>query len=152
MNSYDYEKVNNFQIFSPRLEDSSRKLELSNKNNGFNEYSRFSKIGNNNPINLYYSPKNISNPKNSKIPKIYSPLHRKLNRLYRSSSQNNFDSRPLSCNSRALPSVQSFSSIKSPKSRNTKKNKTKNVRQNYFNLEKEKLYQETYQIKKWLIY
>ena len=148
MNSYDYEKVNNFQIFSPRLEDSSRKLELSNKNNGFNEYSRFSKIGNNNPINLYYSPKNISNPKNSKIPKIYSPLHRKLNRLYRSSSQNNFDSRPLSCNSRALPSVQSFSNIKSPKSRNTNKNKTKNARQNYFNLEKEKLYQETYQIKK----
>ena len=146
MNSYDYEKVNNFQIFSPRLEDSSRKLELSNKNNGFNEYSRFSKIGNNNPINLYYSPKNISNPKNSKIPKIYSPLHRKLNRLYRSSSQNNFDSRPLSCNSRALPSVQSFSSIKSPKSRNTNKNKTKNVTQNYFNLEKEKLYQESYQI------
>ena len=148
MSLYAQEKVNNFRIFSPRLDNTSRKLDLSYKKNigNFNEYSKFSNIGNTNPINLYYSPKNITSPKNSRIPKIYSPLHKKLNRLYRSSSQNDM-SRPLSCNTRALPSVQSFSSINSPKTK-TKNNRIKNKRQNFFNLEKEKLYQETYQIKK----
>ena len=111
------EKVTNFRLFSPRAENSYRKLDLSTKNNmgNFNEFSKFSNIGYSNPINLYYSPKNITSPKNSKIPKIYSPLHRKLSRLYRSSSQNDIKSRPLSCNTRALPSVQSFSSINSTK-------------------------------------
>ena len=152
MSLYGNEKVKNFRIFSPRIENPHRKLELSNKNNigNFNEYSKFSNIPNSNPINLYYSPKNISSPQNSnsKIPKIYSPLHRKLNRLYRSSSSKNMETRPLSSNAKVLPSVQSFSYIKSPKSRSKNKNKLKNKKPNYFNLEKEKLYQETYQIKK----
>ena len=149
MNIYSYEKVNNFRIFSPRADNSYRRLKLNNQNNvgNFNEYSKFSSIGNDNPINIYYSPKNISSPQNSKIPKIYSPLHRKLNRLYRSSSQKRM-SRPLSSSARALPSVQSFSYIKSPKSKNKNKSKIKDKKQNYFNIEKEKLYQETYQIKK----
>ena len=144
------EKVTNFRLFSPRAENSYRKLDLSTKNNmgNFNEFSKFSNIGYSNPINLYYSPKNITSPKNSKIPKIYSPLHRKLSRLYRSSSQNDIKSRPLSCNTRALPSVQSFSSINSTKSKTKNNARTKNSRQSYYNLEKEKLYQETYQIKK----
>ena len=148
MNIYSYEKVNNFRIFSPRAENSYRRLQINSKNNlgNFNEYSKFTNVGNSkNPINLYYSPKNISIPQNSKIPKIYSPLHKKLNKLYHSSSKNNFNVRPLSCNARALPSVQSFSYIKSPKSKNKKEKSKKN---NFFNLEKEKLYQETYQIKK----
>ena len=148
MNTYAYQKVNNLRIFSPRAENTYRRLKLNNKNNigNYNEYSQFPNSGNSNPINLYYSPKNISIPEKSKIPRIYSPLHRKLNKLYRSSSQNNYNTRPLSCNSRALPSVQSFSYIKTPKSKYKKtKNKENN---NYFNIEKEKLYQETYQIKK----
>ena len=147
MNAYAYEKVNNLRIFSPRAENTYRRLKLNNNNNlgNFNEYSQFPNSGNTNSINLYYSPKNIAMPEKSKIPRIYSPLHRKLNKLYRSSSQNNYNTRPLSCNSRALPSVQSFSYIKSPKN---KYKKTKNKKNNYFNLEKEKLYQETYQIKK----
>ena len=150
MSLYTNEKVTNFRLFSPRADNSYRKLDLSTKNNkgNFNEFSKFSNIGYSNPINLYYSPKNITSPKNSKIPKIYSPLHRKLNRLYRSSSQNDIKSRPLSCNTRALPSVQSFSSINSTKSKTKNNTRTKNSRQNYYNLEKEKLYQETYQIKK----
>ena len=150
MSLYTNEKVTNFRLFSPRADNSYRKLDLSTKNNkgNFNEFSKFSNIGYSNPINLYYSPKNITSPKNSKIPKIYSPLHRKLNRIYRSSSQNDIKSRPLSCNTRALPSVQSFSSINSTKSKTKNNTRTKNSRQNYYNLEKEKLYQETYQIKK----
>ncbi len=149
MNIYSYEKVNNFRIFSPRADNSHRKLKLNNQNNvvNFNEYTKFSNIGNDNPINIYYSPKNISSPQNPKIPKIYSPLHRKLSRLYRSSSQKNM-SRPLSSSTRALPSVQSFSYIKSPKSKSKNKSKIKDKKENYFNIEKEKLYQETYQIKK----
>ena len=150
MSLYTNEKATNFRLFSPRADNSCRKLDLSTKNNkgNFNEFSKFSNIGYSNPINLYYSPKNITSPKNSKIPKIYSPLHRKLNRLYRSSSQNDIQSRPLSCNTRALPSVQSFSSINSTKSKTKNNTRANNSRQNYYNLEKEKLYQETYQIKK----
>ena len=150
MSLYTNEKATNFRLFSPRADNSYRKLDLSTKNNkgNFNEFSKFSNIGYSNPINLYYSPKNITSPKNSKIPKIYSPLHRKLNRLYRSSSQNDIKSRPLSCNTRALPSVQSFSSINSTKSKTKNNSRANNSRQNYYNLEKEKLYQETYQIKK----
>ena len=150
MSLYTNEKATNFRLFSPRADNSHRKLDLSTKNNkgNFNEFSKFSNIGYSNPINLYYSPKNITSPKNSKIPKIYSPLHRKLNRLYRSSSQNDIQSRPLSCNTRALPSVQSFSSINSTKSKTKNNTRANNSRQNYYNLEKEKLYQETYQIKK----
>ena len=152
MSLYGNGKEKSLRIFSPRMENSHRKLELNNKNNigNFKEYSKLSNFSNSNPINLYYSPKNISSPQNSnsKIPKIYSPLHRKLNRLYRSSSQKNMETRPLSNNTRALPSVQSFSYIKSPKSKSKNKNKLKDKKPNYFNLEKEKLYQETYQIKK----
>ena len=150
MSIYANEKVNNFRLFSPRADNTYRKLDLSIKKNkgNFNEFSKFSNLGNSNPINLYYSPKNITSSKNSKIPKIYSPLHRKLNRLYRSSSTRDMKSRPLSSNSRALPSVQSFSSINSTKSKTKNNTRTKNSKQSYYNLEKEKLYQETYQIKK----
>ena len=67
MSLYGNEKVKNYRIFSPRIENSNRKLDLNNKNNigTFNEYSKFSNFANYNPINLYYSPKNISSPKNS---------------------------------------------------------------------------------------
>ena len=145
MNLYSYQKLNNFNIFSPRIESSNRRLKLNNENN-FGNFHEFSNEGNNKPINLYFSPKNVSN---SKMPKIYSALHKKLNKLYRSSSQNNFHQRPFSSNNnRGLPSVQSFSFIKSPRSKSRNRKKAMNKKQNYFNFEKEKLYQETYQIKK----
>ena len=146
MNSNSYEKMNNFRIFSPRINNTNRKLNLSGKNNigNYNEYKKISKIGKKSPINLYFSPKNISIPPNSKIPKIYSPLHQKLNKLYRSSSKINM-LRPLSCSKRSFSSVHSMSSIKTPKPKEKIK---KNLKNNSCDMEKEKLYQETYEIKK----
>ena len=140
MKLYSFENVNNnLKISSPRNDNSISKLKLNN-------FQNFSNQGNNNLINLYFSPNNISG---SKIHKIYSPLHKKLNKLYRSSSQINFHQRPFSSiNDRCLPSLQSFSFIKSQKIKDKNKKKVLNKKQNYFNFEKEKLYQETYQIKK----
>ena len=149
MNNYsDYEKTKKYGIFSPRFEGIYQRPKLNEQNifGNYNSYSKFSKTGrHNNPINIYYSPKN--NEKPSKIPKILSPLHRKLNKLYRSSSQQNIKSRRINSNSREFPSLESFSfrKLKFKKSRN--KN-DKKIKYNYFNIEKEKLYQETNQIRK----
>ena len=53
MNIYANEKANNFRLFSPRPDNTYRKLDLSVKKNigNFNEFSKFSNIGNSNPIN-----------------------------------------------------------------------------------------------------
>ena len=145
MNANSYEKINNFRIFSPRINNSNSKLNLNGKNNT-GKYNEYIKIYNKpkNPINLYFSPKNVSIQHNSNIPKIYSPLHTKLNKLYRSSSQKSY-SRPLSCTTRAFPSLHSFNTMNTPKLKSKSK---KDKKHNSYNIEKEKLYQETYQIKK----
>jgi len=143
-----YEKINKFGLFSPRFEGPYHRPILNEQNifGNYNAYNKFSKTGQKyNPINIYYSPKH--NEKPSKIPKILSPLHRKLNKLYRSSSQQNIKSRHINGNSGEFPSLESFSfrKLKFKKSRNKNDIKKK---YNYFNIEKEKLYQETYQIRK----
>ena len=149
MNNYShYEKINKYGIFSPRFEGIYQRPILNEQNifGNYNAYSKFSKIGHyNSPINIYYSPKH--NEKPSKIPKIFSPLHRKLNKFYRSSSQKNIKSRRINDNSREFPSLESFSfrKLKLKKSRNKNDKKSK---YNFFNIEKEKLYQETNQIRK----
>jgi len=149
MNNYShYEKINKYGLFSPRFEGVYQRPILNEQNifGNYNAYTKFSKTGHhNNPINIYYSPKHNSKP--SKIPKILSPLHRKLNKLYRSSSQQNTKSRRVNGNSREFPSLESFSfrKLKLKKSRNKNDKKKK---YNYFKIEKEKLYQETNQIRK----
>jgi hypothetical protein len=74
-------------------------------------------------------------------------LHQKINKLYRSSSQQNIKSRSINSNSREFPLLESlgFRKLKLKKSRNKNGKKKKN---NYFNVVKEKLYQETNQIRK----
>ena len=150
MNNYShYEKINKFGIFSPRFDGPYKRPVLNEHNifGNFNAYSKFSRTGhnNNNLINIYYSPRQKEKP--SKIPKILSPLHRKLNKIYRSSSQQNIKSRRLKGNSNEFLSLESFSfrKLKLKKSRNKNDN---NKKYHYFNIEKEKLYQETNQIRK----
>ena len=149
MNNYShYEKNNKYGIFSTRVEGIYQRSKLNEQNifYNYNAYSKFSKIGHhNNPIDIYYSPKNVE--KTSKIPKIISLMHQKINKLYRSSSQQNIKSRSIFSNSREFPLLGSFSfrKLEFKKSRNKNDKKKK---YNYFNLEKEKLYQETNQIRK----
>ena len=149
MNNYsNYEKINKYGIFSPRFEGIYQRPILNEQNifGNYNAYGKFSKTGHqNNPINIYYSPKH--NDKPSKIPKILSPLHRKLNKLYRSSSQQNIKSRHKNGSSREFPSLESFSFIKLKLKKSRNKN-DKKKKYDYFNIEKEKLYQETNQIRK----
>ncbi len=136
-----------FRSFSPRGRGFSKTLQLNNIYNigNINDYYTISKFGSNNNssnIFLYYSPKNI-NIKNAKIRNIYSPQRSRIN-LRKSSSQNNiYANRPLSHNNN-----QKFE--KYLYSFNYNRNKSPSFRKKKleYNLEKEKLYQETYQIRK----
>ena len=165
MNQFDHDKIINYGMFSPKIEN-SRHFKL-NKNN-FGNYSTYSKYTNSvlgSPINLYSRTRNITknrclSPDHSKVSAMISPIHRNSSKLQKSSSQRNIITRPQSSTSRGLPSVKNNSLILSPAYRRNKKrniNKKiiyKNLKENFinkqkfFNLETEKLYQETHQIKK----
>ena len=166
MNQFDNDRIINYGMFSPKIEN-SRHLNLNQKKKNFGNYSTYSKYTNSvlgSPINLYSKPKNISkhnclSPNHSKVSTMLSPIHRNSNKLRKSSSQISMISRPKSSTSRGLPSVKNNSFIISPTNR---RNNTRNInkkilynlnenfsnKQNFFNFETEKLYQETHQIKK----
>ena len=164
MNKFDNDRIINYGMFSPKIEN-SRHLRLNKDKKNFGNYSTYSKYTNavlGTPINLY-SNSNLKNknklfsPNYSRDSRALSPIHRSdNNKLRKSLSQRNFTSRALTRTSRGLPTVNNHSFIKSPiNKRNTnKKIKYTNLnehfgsKQNFFNLETEKLYQETRQIKK----
>ena len=164
MNKFDNDRIINYGMFSPKIEN-SRHLRLNKDKKNFGNYSAYSKYTNavlGTPINLY-SNSNLKNknklfsPNYSRDSRALSPIHRSdNNKLRKSLSQRNFTSRALTRTSRGLPTVNNHSFIKSPiNKRNTnKKIKYTNLnehfgsKQNFFNLETEKLYQETRQIKK----
>ena len=134
-----------YRNFSPKVGSFPKNLHLNNIYNigNFNQYYRIAEFGNNNNnssnIFLYYSPKNI-NINNSRIGNVYSPIRKGL-MLKKSSSQKNYNSiRPMSHTFRNDNSLSGYSFTKNFK---TNKNKI------HITLEKEKLYQETYQIRKW---
>ena len=157
MSKYDFEKITSSRLLSPKLEKGKRKLNLNNqRKNSYSTYGqtpKYNNVGFNSPMSLYSYSK-LSNgsyfPDNSKISRITSPINRNIYKLNKSSSQKNIYSRPLSGNSRMLPSVSHNGNIKSPSNNNHFNESFGNNRtkQNYYNLETEKLYQETYQIKK----
>ena len=164
MNKFDNDRIINYGMFSPKIEN-SRHLRLNKDKKNFGNYSTYSKYTNavlGTPINLY-SNSNLKNknklfsPNYSRDSRALSPIHRSdNNKLRKSLSQRNFTSRALTRTSRGLPTVNNHSFIKSPinKSNTNKKIKYTNLnehfgsKQNFFNLETEKLYQETRQIKK----
>ena len=137
-----------FRSFSPKNPGFPKNLHLNNINNigNFSDYYRIAKFGSNNSnfsnIFLYYSPKNI-NINNARIRNVYSPI-RKGFTLKKSSSQNNINfNRLVNHNQNLDSSLYNTSYTKTP---------TYNKKKIHYNLEKEKLYQETYQIRKMVKY
>ena len=130
-----------FYSLSPRTGNSQKNLHLNNIYNigNINQYypmDNYNNISSN--IFLLYSPKNI-NINNARVRNIYSPIGKNLS-LKKSSSQRNINfNRPLSHTPQNTNFLYSFSY--------TKKQPVYKKKVHY-NLEKEKLYQETYQIRK----
>ena len=148
MKNFGYKTFTKFHSFSPKNSGFPKNLHLNNIYNigNFADYYRIAKYGSNNDnlsnIFLYYSPKNI-NINNARIRNVYSPLRKGLS-LKKSSSQNSLNfNRPMSHNQNGDNSLYSISYAKSPKYGRKKM---------HYNLEKEKLYQETYQIRKMVNY
>ena len=148
MQKMSYKTSTKFHSISPKVGGFPKNLHLNNIYNtgNFSEYYRIAKYGNNNDnysnIFLYYSPKNI-NINNARIRNVYSPVRKGLS-LKKSSSQNNIIfNRPMSHNPRIDNSFHNSSYTKTPKY---------NKKKIHYNLEKEKLYQETYQIRKMVNY
>ena len=151
----------NYGIFSPKIEN-SHNFKLNKRKNNFGNYSNYTKYNYsiNSPINLYSHPKNSSktlfSPNYSKVSTLLSPIHRINMKIGKNKSKRNINSRPISSTSRGLPSVKNKSFINSPLYKNnnslkimfTNLNENFKTNQKFFNLETEKLYQETHQIKK----
>ena len=134
----------NFRNFSPKERNFQRTIDLNNiySLGNISEYYGINKHGNDqgnhSNIFLYYSPKNI-NINNARIRNIYSPQGRAIS-LRKSSSQNNiYLNRPMSCAPKRESSFYNFTYEKTP---------IYSKKKIHYNLEKEKLYQETYQIRK----
>ena len=164
MNIFDNDRLI-YGMFSPKIEKSRHlKLNKNKKNLGnFTTYNKYTNSILGSPLNLHSSRKNLQNnnklinPNCSRESRALSPIQRiDKNKLHKSFSQRNIISRPLSSTSRGLPSVNNHSFIKSPinkcninqKIKYTNLNEHFSKKQNFFNLETEKLYQETRQIKK----
>ena len=153
----------NYGIFSPKFE-SSRRLKLG-KNKIQN--SKYLQSLLSSPLNYTSNTKYSTNNSNHISP-IYTKLYtgiispiRKNSKLKKSTSQKNIKERFLSITARSYPTVlNNFRIIRSPIYKTTIGNKSslyntsnENTKKNkYFNLETEKLYQETRQIKKLVRY
>ena len=165
MEQFNNEIINNCGFFSPKIENFHHlNLNKIYKNNGnYSTYSKYTKSVLGSPINLYSHSKitnyNFYSPKSSNISTIISPIHRNYNKIRKSSSQKNIISRPLTSRARiGFPGIKNNSFLLSPRyssRHNTKKkiiydNPNDNFmnKQKFFNMELEKLYQETHQIKK----
>jgi len=148
MQKIPYKTSTKFRSFSPKNAAFPKNLHLNNINNigNFSDYYRIAKFGSNNNnfsnIFLYYSPKHI-NINNARIRNVYSPI-RKGFTLKKSSSQNNINfNRMMNHNQNFDNSLYNNSYTKTP---------NYNKKKIHYNLEKEKLYQETYQIRKMVKY
>ena len=158
MSKIPKEKNLNYGMFSPKFE-SSRRLKLGKekiKNSkyfqailgsptNFNSHIKYPKNK-----STYFSPDYTNS--------LLSPIHKNRPKLKKCSSQKNMTERPTSVTSRSFPTVMNnFRVIKSPINKTTGNNSilyntsTEN-KSKYFNLETEKLYQETRQIKKLVKY
>ena len=158
MSKRQKEKNLNYGMFSPKFE-SSRRLKLGKdkiKNSkyfqailgsptNFNSHGKYTKNR-----STYFSPDYTNS--------LLSPIHKNRPKLKKCSSQKNMTERPTSVTSRSFPTVMNnFRIIKSPIYKTTGNNSilyntsTEN-KSKYFNLETEKLYQETRQIKKLVKY
>ena len=158
MSKISKEKNLNYGMFSPKFE-SSRRLKLGKdkiKNSkyfqailgsptNFNSHIKYPKNK-----STYFSPDYTNS--------LLSPIHKNRPKLKKCSSQKNMTERPTSVTSRSFPTVMNnFRVIKSPIYKTTGNNSilyntsTEN-KSKYFNLETEKLYQETRQIKKLVKY
>ena len=165
-NQYEYEKVINYGMLSPKIEK-SRHLNLNKNKSNLGNYISYSKYTNaitGSPISIYSNKEKINNnfvSDNSLRFRIVSPLQKSRIKLNRSSSQKNMTTRPLSSRNRRLPSVLNNQNnnynYKSPRNKNSSIiynsynssiNESFINKQNFFNLETEKLYQETFQIRK----
>ena len=158
MSKIPKEKNLNYGMFSPKFE-SSRRLKLGKekiKNSkyfqailgsptNFNSYIKYPKNK-----STYFSPDYTNS--------LLSPIHKNRSKLKKCSSQKNMTERPTSVTSRSFPTVMNnFRVIKSPIYKTTGNNSilyntSVENKSKYFNLETEKLYQETRQIKKLVKY
>ena len=157
MSKRQKEKNLNYGIFSPKFE-TCRHLKLGKSKiqnskyfqsllgspTNFNSYIKYSKNK-----STYFSPVNTNG--------FLSPIRKIKTKLKKSSSQKNITERPLCITSRCFPTVMNnFKIIRSPIYKTTNNNIFYNTslenKNNYFNLETEKLYQETKQIKKLVKY
>ena len=138
-------------MFSPKIEN-SRHLKLNKNKNNFENATYINSILGS-PLNLYSHNKK---KQNNSFFRALSPINRNNNKLLKSFSQRNIISKPTSHTSRILPSVNNQSFIRSPTNKRNINKKISYVniyenfknKQNYYNFETEKLYQETHQIKK----
>ena len=154
MNEFRKEKNLNYGIFSPKFE-TYRRLKLGKSKiqnfkyckailgspSNFNSSIKYHKNR-----STYFSPDYTNN--------LLSPIHKNRKRLKKCCSQKNITERPTSFTSRSFPTViNNFRGAKSPVYKTTGNNNilydTSNENtSNFFNLETEKLYQETRQTKK----
>ena len=159
MSKRQKEKNLNYGMFSPKFE-TSRRLKLGKTKPQNSKYFQ-AILGSPTNFNSYIkSPRNNSNyfsPVNTN--NLLSPIHKNRSKLRKSSSQKNITERPSSATSRLFPSVMyNFRIIKAPIYKTTTGNNSilyntsENNKSKYFNLETEKLYQETRQIKKLVRY
>jgi len=154
MNEFRKEKNLNYGVFSPKFE-TYRRLKLGKSKiqnfkyckailgspSNFNSSIKYHKNR-----STYFSPDYTNN--------LLSPIHKNRKRLKKCCSQKNITERPTSFTSRSFPTViNNFRGAKSPVYKTTGNNNilydTSNENtSNFFNLETEKLYQETRQIRK----
>ena len=155
MSKRQKEKNLNYGMFSPKFE-TNRRLKLGKTKIQNSKYFQ-ALIGS--PTNFNSHINYTTNKNTSFIPEytnsLLSPIRKNKSKLRKSSSQKNITERPMSVTSRSFPTViNNFRIIRSPIYKTTVNNNnllyntsTEN-KSNYFNLETEKLYQETRQTKK----
>ena len=145
MQKFKNKTLQKFYSLSPKTGSFQKNLNINNIYNiaNFSQFNPLIEYGNKNNISsnifLYYSPKHI-NINNAQIRNIYSPKRKNLSLKKSSSQKDIINNRPLSHRPQNNNSFYSFSlTNRSPIYTKKKSN---------YNLEKEKLYQETYQIRK----
>ena len=155
MSKRQKEKNLNYGMFSPKFE-TNRRLKLGKTKIQNSNYFQ-ALIGS--PTNFNSHINYTTNKNTSFIPEytnsLLSPIRKNKSKLRKSSSQKNITERPMSVTSRSFPTViNNFRIIRSHIYKTTVNNNnllyntsTEN-KSNYFNLETEKLYQETRQTKK----
>ena len=144
MQKFKNKTLQKFYSLSPKTGSFQKNLNINNIYNiaNFSQFNPLIEYGNKNNISsnifLYYSPKHI-NINNAQIRNIYSPKRKNLSLKKSSSQKDIINNRPLS----HRPHNNSFYSFSL-----TNRSPIYTKKKSNYNLEKEKLYQETYQIRK----